>query len=110
VWCDNPARTDLAAFNLIFTDSERTLELEMNLVNVNQPSMAWSGKTTRKLGLVEPSGCLEVSLEAVPHETGLQIVSGVRITDSLLKRTYEFDDLSPVYVCDDEDFANAVSL
>ena len=52
-----------------------------------------------RLGLVEPSGTLDVHLHVVPHDTGLQAVSGVRITDSLLKRTYEFDDLCQVYVC-----------
>lgn len=53
--------------------SERTLELELNLVSLNRQRMAWSGITTRKLGLVEPSGAVDISLEAVPHDTGLQV-------------------------------------
>ena len=94
--------------------------------------MAWSGITTRKLGLVEPSGSIDISLEAVPHDTGLQVcitfgvrvsqlakdkfpfflqsISGVRVTDSLLKRTYEFDDQCPVFVSDDLEFLDALSL
>jgi len=94
----------------IINNCERTLELELNLVSLNRQCMAWSGITTRKLGLVEPSGSVDISLEAVPHDTGLQSISGIRVTDSLLKRTYEFDDQCPVFVCDDQEFLDALSL
>ena len=63
----------LNRFSILF--SERTLELELNLVSLNRQCMAWSGITTRKLGLVEPSGSVDISLEAVPHDTGLQVWS-----------------------------------
>ena len=54
--------------------SDRTLDLELNLVNVNAPQVHWSGTTTRKLGLVEPSGTLDLTVEAIPHDTGLQVL------------------------------------
>ena len=53
--------------------SERTLELDLNLVNVSGPRLIWTGITTRKLGLVEPLGSLDVTLDIVPHDTGLQV-------------------------------------
>ena len=60
--------------------------------------------------MVEPSGQTEVSVDVVPHRTGLQAVSGVRLTDSLLKRTYEFDDFCQVFVCQDDALMEAISL
>lgn len=86
----------------IFNNSERTLDLELNLENVNKPRILWSGSCSRKLGLVEPSGSMDVVLEAVPQSTSLQSVSGIRITDSLLMRTYQFDDICHIYVVKDE--------
>ena len=81
---------------------ERTLDLDLTLENVNKPRMLWSGSCSRKLGLIEPAGSAEVELEVIPKDTALQTLSGVRITDSLLMRSYQFDDLGYVYVCKDE--------
>lgn len=89
----------------IFNNSERTLDLELNLENVNKPCILWTGSCSRKLGLVEPSGSIEVVLEAVPQNTALQSISGIRITDSLLMRTYQFDDICHVYVVKDDSVA-----
>jgi len=86
----------------IFNNSERTLDLELTLENVNKPKMLWSGSCTRKLGLIEPAGSTELELEVVARDTALQPLSGVRITDSLLMRSYQFDDLCFVYVTKDE--------
>ena len=90
--------------------SDRTLELDLNLANVQHPRMTWSGTTASKLGLLEPSGHAEVSVSVVPHQTELQVVSGVRITDSLLKRTYDFDDLCQVLVCEDDALIEGIGL
>lgn len=82
----------------IMNNSDRTLDLELNLENVNRPKMLWTGSTSRKLGLIEPAGTTEVTLEAVPQDTALQTISGIRLTDTLLMRTYNFDDLCHIYV------------
>ena len=66
--------------------------------NVNKPKVLWTGCTSRKLGLIEPAGSIDIELECVPQDTALQIVSGVRLTDTSLKRTYNFDDFCHVYV------------
>ena len=50
------------------------------------------------LGLIEPSGSTEIMLECVPQDTALQIISGVKLTDTSLKRTYDFDNICHVYV------------
>ena len=83
-------------FKILFRD--RTLDLELSLENINKPKMMWSGSTSRKLGLIEPAGTTELVLECIPFDTSLQVVSGVRLSDTLLKRTYNFDDFCHVYV------------
>eukprot|EP00095_Tigriopus_kingsejongensis_P005454 maker-scaffold224_size251237-snap-gene-1.50 protein:Tk05454 transcript:maker-scaffold224_size251237-snap-gene-1.50-mRNA-1 annotation:"hypothetical protein L798_11742" len=94
----------------IVNNSDRTLEMDMNLVNVKQPQLTWSGITTRKLGLLEPGGHMAISIEMIPRDIGLHLISGIRITDSLLKRNYEFDDVCQVFVCRCEDLVSAFSL
>ena len=81
---------------------ERTVDLDLTLENVNKPKMLWSGSCSRKLGLIEPAGSTEVELEVVARDTALQLLSGVRITDSLLMRSYQFDELCHIYVTKDE--------
>merc|ERR1712223_1843649 len=82
----------------IINNSERTLDLELSLENVNKPKMLWTGPTSRKLGLIEPTGTTETTLECVPQDTALQIISGVKLIDTSLKRTYDFDNICHVYV------------
>jgi len=36
----------------VFVHSDRTLDLELFLENVNKPRMIWTGATSKKLGLV----------------------------------------------------------
>lgn len=77
--------------------SERTVELELSLT---PPSglLTWTGVTSRGLGLLEPGGATEVSLEVVLHRPGLHSLQGIACTDSLLKRTYNFNDGCQVFV------------
>ncbi len=37
-----------------------------------------------------------------------QAINGLRITDSLLKRTYEFDDVCQVFVCENDLFMQSL--
>jgi hypothetical protein len=96
----------------LFCCRERTLDLELSLENVTRSRMLWTGSTSRKLGLIEPAGTIEVVLECVPQDTSLQVISGVRLTDTSLQRTYSFDDLCHVYVKSepDEDGGNDLIL
>eukprot|EP00096_Caligus_rogercresseyi_P014435 TRINITY_DN6954_c0_g1_i1.p1 TRINITY_DN6954_c0_g1~~TRINITY_DN6954_c0_g1_i1.p1 ORF type:complete len:432 (+),score=87.16 TRINITY_DN6954_c0_g1_i1:52-1296(+) len=92
----------------IFNNSERTLELEALCVDKNKSRLMWSGSTAQKLGLLQPDGCLEFTLSVVPLDTGLQVISGIRILDNLLKRTYEFDDSNQVFVTSDLGIFDAI--
>ena len=74
IFASNCMTSALTPLHFTCNFSERTLELELNLVSLDRQSMSWSGITTRKLGLVEPSGSVDIALEAVPHDTGLQVL------------------------------------
>ena len=82
-------------------NSERTVELDLSLVSTD-PSMSWSGVVDTGLGLLEPGGHTQVSAEIVFHAAGLQTLQGITCSDSLLKRSYSFNDQCQVYVLSDK--------
>merc|ERR1712059_72309 len=82
---------------------DRTVELDLVLTREAGGRVTWTGVTQRGLGLLEPGGQTQVDLEVVLHQTGLQILSGIQCTDTLLKRSYQFNDQSQVFVIGDEE-------
>jgi hypothetical protein len=92
----------------ITNNCERTVELDLSLDNPPTRHLTWTGVCERALGLVEPGGSLETELEVVLHDTGLQTVSGIKLVDGLLQRTYTFNDQSQLYVVMDEELYRAL--
>nr|CAD7392995.1 unnamed protein product [Timema cristinae] len=91
------------AFSLtckIINTCERSMELIVSLEPGTGPyvGLVWSGVSGRHLGKLEPRDSLELPLCLVPLAAGLQNISGIRIMDVFLKRTYEYDDLAQVFV------------
>jgi len=82
---------------------ERTVELDLLLEREPGGRITWTGVTEKGLGLLEPGGHTQVDLEVVLHQTGLQTLSGIQCTDTLLKRSYHFNDQSQVFVIGDEE-------
>merc|ERR1719244_959927 len=87
--------------------SDRTVELDLDLSDkigdgdlVNR-CQSWSGLVKTSLGLVEPGGSTEVTAEVVFHRSGLQTLQGITCRDSLLKRSYSFNDQCQVFVLTD---------
>lgn len=76
--------------------SERTVELVLSLENT--PSLTWCGVSGRKLPALAPGTNQELCLCAVALEPGLQSISGIRLQDTFLKRTYKYDELAQVFV------------
>ncbi|XP_043919291.1 trafficking protein particle complex subunit 13 isoform X2 [Protopterus annectens] len=76
--------------------SERTMDLVLEMCNTN--SIHWCGVSGRQLGKLSPSSSLHLSLKLLTSVQGLQSVSGLRLTDTFLKRTYEYDDIAHVCV------------
>ncbi|XP_053303987.1 trafficking protein particle complex subunit 13 isoform X4 [Spea bombifrons] len=76
--------------------SERTMDLVLEMCNTN--SIHWCGVSGRQLGKLHPSSSLHLTLILLSSIQGLQSVSGLRLTDIFLKRTYEYDDIAQVCV------------
>ncbi|XP_015132797.1 trafficking protein particle complex subunit 13 isoform X1 [Gallus gallus] len=76
--------------------SERTMDLVLEMCNTN--SIHWCGVSGRQLGKLHPSSSLRLALTLLSSVQGLQSVSGLRLTDTFLKRTYEYDDIAQVCV------------
>ncbi|XP_074241490.1 trafficking protein particle complex subunit 13 isoform X2 [Saimiri boliviensis] len=76
--------------------SERTMDLVLEMCNTN--SIHWCGISGRQLGKLHPSSSLCLALTLISSVQGLQSVSGLRLTDTFLKRTYEYDDIAQVCV------------
>uniref|UniRef100_A0A3Q2C9E2 Trafficking protein particle complex subunit 13 n=1 Tax=Cyprinodon variegatus TaxID=28743 RepID=A0A3Q2C9E2_CYPVA len=76
--------------------SERTMDLVMEMCNTR--SIHWCGISGRQLGKLSPAASLSLPLTVFSSEQGLQSISGLRLTDTFLKRTYEYDDIAQVCV------------
>ncbi|XP_070599382.1 trafficking protein particle complex subunit 13 isoform X5 [Erythrolamprus reginae] len=76
--------------------SERTMDLVLEMCNTN--SIHWCGVSGRQLGKLHPTSSLYLTLTVLSSVQGLQSVSGLRLTDTFLKRTYEYDDIAQVCV------------
>ncbi|KAM8793057.1 trafficking protein particle complex subunit 13 isoform 1-T1 [Eudromia elegans] len=80
--------------------SERTMDLVLEMCNTS--SIHWCGVSGRQLGKLHPSSSLHLALTLLSSVQGLQSVSGLRLTDTFLKRTYEYDDIAQVCVISSE--------
>uniref|UniRef100_A0A8C7A5M3 Trafficking protein particle complex subunit 13 n=1 Tax=Nothoprocta perdicaria TaxID=30464 RepID=A0A8C7A5M3_NOTPE len=80
--------------------SERTMDLVLEMCNTS--SIHWCGVSGRQLGKLHPSSSLHLALTLLSSVQGLQSVSGLRLTDTFLKRTYEYDDIAQVCVVSSE--------
>ncbi|KGL77381.1 Trafficking protein particle complex subunit 13, partial [Tinamus guttatus] len=76
--------------------SERTMDLVLEMCNTS--SIHWCGVSGRQLGKLHPSSSLHLALTLLSSVQGLQNVSGLRLPDTFLKRTYEYDDIAQVCV------------
>uniref|UniRef100_A0A672IM66 Uncharacterized protein n=1 Tax=Salarias fasciatus TaxID=181472 RepID=A0A672IM66_SALFA len=76
--------------------SERTMDLVLEMCNTS--SIHWCGVSGRQLGKLNPGASLSLPLTVFSSVQGLQSISGLRLTDTFLKRTYEYDDIAQVCV------------
>lgn len=78
--------------------SERSLDLVLTLDGNLQPGIIFSCVSGVQLGQLRPNSVVDFTLELLPIQTGLQSISGIRVTDTFLKRTYEHDEIAQVLV------------
>lgn len=76
--------------------SDRKMKLVLKMCDTD--SIRWCGSSGRYLGRLSPSSTLSFTLTLLSLQLGLQSVSGIRITDKLLKKTYVCDDVAKVCV------------
>lgn len=80
----------------IINTCERNLDIILSVEPCT--GLAWCAVSGRQLGKLEPGQATHVSLTLVPLLPGLQNISGIRLLDTFLKRTYDYDELAQVYV------------
>ncbi|MCP9261836.1 Trafficking protein particle complex subunit 13 [Dirofilaria immitis] len=78
--------------------SERSLDLVLTLDDKLQPNIAFCSTSGVELGQLPPNTTTDFYLELLPLISGLQSISGIRVTDTFLRRTYEHDDIAQVFV------------
>ncbi|CAG9813715.1 unnamed protein product [Phaedon cochleariae] len=88
---------DLFTFkcNLI-NNCERTVELMIYLENVE--GIAWCDISGRKLEPLPPMTQKTLEFKCIPLIPGLRTISGVKLLDTFLKRTYTYDELGQIFV------------
>lgn len=81
-------------------NSERPVELSLVFeTRSNKPAaVLWTGVSNRPLNKIDPGCSAEMTLTLVPILPGLQSVSGLKLVDLFLKRTYDYPDLAQVLV------------
>ncbi|XP_054278638.1 trafficking protein particle complex subunit 13-like [Macrosteles quadrilineatus] len=89
----------------IINTCERTLDISLRLESC--PGLAWCAVSGQQLGKLEPGQSTYLTLTVVPLLPGLQNISGIRLVDTFLKRTYDYDELAQVYVTEGVGFVAA---
>ncbi|XP_064605247.1 trafficking protein particle complex subunit 13-like isoform X2 [Liolophura sinensis] len=81
---------------------ERTMDLTLVLENRIPSGILWCGISGRQLGKLPSSESIDLPLTLITTAPGLQTVSGLRLTDTFLKRTYEHDEIAQIFVYNNE--------
>ncbi|KAL7072638.1 hypothetical protein ACQ4LE_007834 [Meloidogyne hapla] len=77
--------------------SDRPLDLLLHF-DQNVGPIIHCSISGQRLQTILPGQNMQISLELLPYVKGLQRISGVRLTDLLLKRTFEFDDIFDIFI------------
>ncbi|KAK6187872.1 hypothetical protein SNE40_005803 [Patella caerulea] len=84
---------------------ERTMDLTLVLQNPNSSNstgLMWCGISGKQLGKLPQNESIDIQLTLLAVSPGLQSISGLRLTDNFLKRTYEHDDIAQIFVIDEQ--------
>lgn len=64
----------------------------------NTENIAWCDISGRKLDPLPPHSYKTLEFKCIPLVPGLRTLSGVKLVDTFLKRTYTYDELGQVFV------------
>ncbi|KAG3272267.1 trafficking protein particle complex subunit 13 [Ictidomys tridecemlineatus] len=76
--------------------SDKKMKLVLKMCDT--PSVRWCGNSGRYLGKLPTKSSLCFTLTLLSLKLGLQSISGIRITDKVLRKTYDYDDVANVFV------------
>ncbi|KYN18517.1 UPF0533 protein C5orf44 like protein [Trachymyrmex cornetzi] len=79
----------------VINTSERSMELLLSLESNN--SIAWCGMSDTIIGTLKPGGSMDIPLCFITLDTGIITISGLKLTDTFLKRVYDYD-LAQIFV------------
>ena len=91
-------RSELEVVVQLQNASERELQLWLELDGGLSPALLWTSRSKRPIGVLAPAASLLLPLRLLPLSPGLHWISGLRLTDSLLNRTYELDEIAQIFV------------
>ncbi|KAG5899832.1 hypothetical protein JTB14_012303 [Gonioctena quinquepunctata] len=95
---------DLFTFKCkLVNNCERTVELMIYLENVE--GIAWCDISGRKLEPLPPLSHKILEFKCIPLIPGLRTISGIKLLDTFLKRTYTYDELGQIFVMIDNIFS-----
>ncbi|CAH1110497.1 unnamed protein product [Psylliodes chrysocephalus] len=80
----------------LINNCERTVELMIYLENVE--GIAWCDISGRKLEPLLPMSHTILEFRCIPLLPGLRTISGIKLLDTFLKRTYTYDELGQIFV------------
>ncbi|XP_032705618.1 trafficking protein particle complex subunit 13-like [Lontra canadensis] len=73
-------------------------KMKLVLKTYDTDSIRWCGNSGKHLGQLPPGSSLCFTLTLLSLKLGLQVISSIKITDKVLKKTYVCDDLAKVCV------------
>ncbi|XP_076750477.1 trafficking protein particle complex subunit 13 [Xylocopa sonorina] len=80
----------------IINTSERSMDLMLSLESSS--SIAWCGISNTMIGTLKPGISIDIPLCLIALRSGIITVSGLKLTDTFLKRVYDYDDLAQIFV------------
>lgn len=80
----------------IINTSERSMDLMLSLESSN--SIAWCGISNTMIGTLKPGVSKDIPLCLIALCSGIVTISGLKLTDTFLKRVYDYDDLAQIFV------------
>jgi hypothetical protein len=66
--------------------------------SLQSPGLVFCSTRPIEIGQLAPNSWQDITLQLLPVSNGLQVISGIRLTDTFLKRTYEHDEIAQVFV------------
>lgn len=68
----------------------------------NTEGIAWCGISGRKLDPLAPHSSQILEFNCIPLVPGLRTISGIKLLDTFLKKTYTYDELGQIFVIVDD--------